>query len=475
MTEVKERRPTVLIVDDDEGMRDTLDSILADRYDTLKAGTGGSALNVLSEREVDVVLLDCLLPDMHGLEVLQTIKERYDSVEVVVITAVKDVETAVRAMKLGAYHYLVKEFDYDEVLAMVEKIVAKLRGEREILYLRSEMEQLTDAPFVVGRSKRMRAILDVIHKVAKLPATVLIQGESGTGKQMLARYIHKESGLADRPFVTLDLSAVPESLIESTLFGHERGAFTGAYQRQYGKFELANGGTLFLDEVGHLRYEMQGKLLRAIQDGEIERVGGSKTLHVAVRLIAATNVDLKEAVKRGEFREDLYYRINVLPIYLPPLRERLADVPELVYLFMERYSQRFQKQVTKITETAMKTLSTYQWPGNIRELENLVERIVAIADGDTVGQEDIPVEYCLAEPADGKRATEALLQKACETFERNFILKTLERAQWNRKKAAELLGISLSTLKFKFTKLHLYDLISERRRAAGARSRPKKA
>jgi DNA-binding NtrC family response regulator len=474
MTEVKERRPTVLIVDDDEGMRDTLDSILTDRYDTIKAGTGQAALKTLSEREVDVVLLDCLLPDQHGLTVLQTIKERYDGVEVVMITAVKDVETAVRAMKLGAYHYLTKEFDYDEVLAVIDKIVAKLRGEREILYLRSEMEQLTDAPFVIGRSKRMRAILDVIHKVAKLPATVLIQGESGTGKQMLARYIHKESGLADRPFVTLDLSAVPESLIESTLFGHERGAFTGAYQRHVGKFELANGGTLFLDEIGHLRYELQGKLLRAIQDGEIERVGGSKTLRVAVRLIAATNVDLKEAVKRNQFREDLYYRINVLPMYLPPLRERLVDVPELVQLFMERYNRRFQKHVTKITDTALKTLSAHQWPGNIRELENLIERIVAIADGDTIGQEDIPVEYCLSEPVNNK-TTEALLQKACETFERNFILKTLERAQWNRKKAAELLGISLSTLKFKFTKLHLYELISERRRASGAHSRHKKA
>jgi len=473
MTDVKERRPTVLIVDDDEGMRDTLDSILSDRYDTIKVGTGEAALKTLSEREVDVVLLDCLLPDLHGLSVLQTIKERYDGVEVVVITAVKDVDTAVRAMKLGAYHYLIKEFDYDEVLAMIDKIVAKLRGDREIIYLRTEMEQLTDAPFLVGHSKRMRAILDVIHKVAKLPATVLIQGESGTGKQVLARYIHKESGLADRPFVTLDLSAVPESLIESTLFGHERGAFTSAYQRQYGKFELANGGTLFLDEIGHLRYEMQGKLLRAIQDGEIERVGSAKTLHVAARLIAATNVDLKEAVRRGQFREDLYYRINVLPINLPPLRERLVDVPDLVHLFMERYNRRFNKRVTKITETALRTLSAYHWPGNIRELENLIERIVAVADGDTIGQEDIPVEYCLADPTQGK-SSEVLLQKACDTFERNFILKTLERTQWNRKRAAELLGISLSTLKFKFTKLHLYDLISERRRTAGGRLRHKK-
>ncbi len=477
MTEPKERRPTVLIVDDDEGMRETLESILTDRYDTITVGTGAAALRMIAEREIDIVLLDCLLPDMHGLEVLQTIKERHDGVEVVVITAVREVETAVRAMKLGAYHYLVKEFDYDEVLAMIDKIVAKQRGEREIRYLRSEVEQLTEAEFVIGKSKRMRAIFDMIDKVAKLPATILIQGESGTGKQLLARHVHKASSLSDRPFVTLDLSAVPESLIESTLFGHERGAFTGAYQRYYGKFELANGGTLFLDEIGHLRYELQGKLLRAIQDGEIDRVGGSKTIHVAVRLIAAANVDLKEAVKRGHFREDLFYRINVLPIYLPPLRERLMDVPELVSFFMHRYNQRFKKNATRITETAMRVLSSYHWPGNIRELENLIERIIAMADGDTIGQEDIPVEYYLSE-SPPRSSKEALLEKACETFERNFILKTLERVRWNRKKAAELLGIPVSTLKFKFKRLHLYDLISERRTAAAQprlkRSSPKK-
>ena len=470
MTEMKERRPTVLVVDDDEGIRDTLESILVDQYATITAPDGESALRLLGESEIDIVLLDCLLPGISGLDVLKMIKERHEGVEVVVITAVREVETAVQAMKLGAYHYLVKEFDYDEVLALIEKIVAKQRGEKEIRYLRSEMEQLTDAPFIVGKSKRMRDIVDVVQKVSRLPATVLIQGETGTGKQLLARHIHKESGLGDRPFVTLDLSAVPESLIESTLFGHERGAFTGAYQRHYGKFELANGGTLFLDEIGHLRYEHQGKLLRAIQDGEIERVGGTKTLHVTVRLIAATNVDLKEAVKRGSFREDLYYRINVLPFYLPPLRERIVDIPELVDRFIEQYNQRFGKRVTKITHTALTILSSYHWPGNIRELENLIERMMAMIDDGTIGQEDIPVEYYLSE-AGRSQSREALLQKACETFERNFILKTLEKVRWNRKKAAETLGIPLSTLKFKFTKLHLYDLISERRKATSARSR----
>ena len=452
----------VLIVDDDEGVRDTLESILQDQYDVMKAGDGETALVMVVEHEIDVMLLDYTLPGINGLDVLAQIKERYEDVEVLMVTASKDIETAVKAMQLGAFHYLVKDFDYDEVRSLVEKMVSKQRGEKEVRYLRQEVEQLSDAPFVVGKNQRMRAIYDMIGKVAKLPATVLIQGESGTGKELLARYIHKESGDTSRPFVTLDLSTVPETLIESTLFGHERGAFTGAHQRHIGKFELANGGTLFLDEIGSLRFELQGKLLRAIQEGEIERVGGTKTIHVAVRLLAATNVKLKEAVKQGLFREDLYYRINVLPITLPPLRERSEDIEELVRLFMARYVHRFHKRIHKITGSALDILKAYRWPGNIRELENLIERIVAMTDGEMIGQEDIPIEFSLVD-TDRHETKESCLVEACETFEQNFILKALEKVQWNRRETSEALGIPLSTLRFKFKKYHLKDLIPERR------------
>lgn len=460
---MNEKRHTIMIVDDDEGIRDTLEAILKQQYNVIKAQDGETALKMVSEREINVILLDIMLPGINGLDVLRLVKERYEDVEVIVITAVKDIDTAVKAIKLGAYYYVTKEFDYDEIHALVNKALLKQSGEKEILYLKTEMEQLIGGDFIVGSGKRMREICDTVCKVARLPATILIQGESGTGKQMLARYIHKESDRAHMPFVTVDLGALPDTLIESILFGYEKGAFTGAYKQSLGKFELATGGTLFLDEIGHLRLDLQGKLLRAIQDGEIERLGGNKTIHVDVRIIAATNVDLQMAVSRGSFREDLFYRINVLPIKLPPLRERIADLPQFVHFFMDKYSKKFSKRVDKITEAAVEVLSGYSWPGNIRELENLIERLVAIADKDTVSEEDVPIEYYISGLVTHDK-DERLLAKACETFERNFVMKTLEKERWNRKKTAETLGISLSTLKFKLKKLQIYDIISTRRR-----------
>jgi transcriptional regulator with PAS, ATPase and Fis domain len=285
-------------------------------------------------------------------------------------------------------------------------------------------------------------------------------GESGTGKQLLARYIHVQSGLEDRPFVTVDLGAVPETLMESTLFGHEKGAFSGAYRQHIGKFELADGGTLFLDEITNLRYELQSKLLRAIQEGEIERVGGTKTIRVNVRLIAATNVDLVEAVRKGSFREDLYYRLNVIPVKLPPLRERIIDIPQLVEFFIRRYNKRFKKNIQKISQRALESLSVYDWPGNVRELENMIERLVAISDGDTILLEDIPIEYRLGN-LQGQQQ-EKLLEKAAEAFEQSFILKALERAAWNQAATAKALGIPLSTLKYKMRRLNLSKRSSQK-------------
>ncbi|MEK6576474.1 MAG: sigma-54 dependent transcriptional regulator [Nitrospirota bacterium] len=459
---MNERRQSIMIVDDDEGIRDTLEAILKQQYSVIKVGDGETALRTISEKEINVILLDIRLPGIDGLEVLRLVKERYDNVDIIVITAVRDIETAIKAIKLGAYHFITKEFDYDEVHALVNKVLSKQSGEKEILYLKTEMEQFIDQDFIVGSTKRMREIYDTVVKVAKLPATILIQGESGTGKQVIARYIHKESREANMPFVTVDLGALADTLVESTLFGYEKGAFTGAYKQYLGKFELADGGTLFLDEIGHLRLDLQGKLLRAIQEGEIERLGGKKTVHVKVRIIAATNVDLQKAVAKGSFREDLFYRINVLPIKLPPLRERVADLPQFIHYFMEKYSKRFSKRVDKIAGGAINALSDYSWPGNIRELENLIERLVAVSDKDSISEADIPIEYYVSCLAVHNRE-ESLLVKACDTFERNFILKTLEKEGWNRQKTAETLGIPVSTLKFKLRKLQIYDIISTRR------------
>ncbi len=455
------KRPTILLVDDDESIRDTLEAILQKDYNVLKAPNGHTGLQLIHAHDIQIVLLDLLLPDLNGLEVLKQIKDRFSDIEVIMITAVKEVGTAVQAMKLGAYHYITKSFDYDEILALVGKVVERQRDVRELLYLRSEIEQLAEAEFITGRTKKMQEIYNLVQKVAKLPATVLILGESGTGKQLLARYIHKQSGLADRPFVTVDLAAIPETLVESTLFGHEKGSFTGAYRQHIGKFELADGGTLFLDEIGNLRHELQGKLLRAIQEGEVERVGSTKTIRVNVRLISATNVDLANAVQKGTFREDLFYRLNVIPIKLPPLRERNADLPQLVEFFLQRYNRRFKKNVRQVSQSAIEMLSSYDWPGNIRELENLIERLVALSDGDTILREHIPLEYSLSSLR-YQFQKEGLFQKAVEAFEQSFILRTLEKERWNRGAAARTLGIPVSTLKYKMKKFNLLGRFPKR-------------
>src|SRR5213596_1011464 len=333
---------TVLIVDDDEGMRDTLTAILKREYRILTASTGEAALPILNREDVDLMLLDIRLPGISGFEVLRIVKENYSLIEVLMISAINEVETAVQAMKHGAYHYVTKDFDYDQLRSLVRNASERQDLNRQVLTLSAQVAEQTEREFIVGPSKAGRDIIDLVQKVAKLSATVLILGESGTGKELLARLIHRESGNADAPFIAVNLAAIPRELVESTLFGHERGSFTGALKQQLGKFELASGGTLFLDEVGDLPLELQAKLLRAIQEGEIERVGGAKPIKTDFRLIAATNVDLEKAVKEGKFREDLYYRINVIPIKLPPLRDRIEDLPELARFFLNRYKARFR-------------------------------------------------------------------------------------------------------------------------------------
>jgi DNA-binding NtrC family response regulator len=456
---------TVLICDDDLGMRDTIAAILGRDHRVLTVASGEAALALLRHEDVHVILLDLRLPGITGFDVLRIVKENYNLVECIMISAVNEVETAVQAMKYGAYHYITKNFDYDELRSLVRNACERHDLNRQVMTLSAQVADQGEREFLIGPSRQIREVVDVVHKVAKLSATVLILGESGTGKELLARLLHRESGRGDAPFIAVNVSAIPHELVESTLFGHERGAFTGAHKQQLGKFELAAGGTLFLDEIGDLRLDLQAKLLRAIQEGEIERVGGAKPIRTDFRLVVATNVDLEKAVKEGRFREDLYYRVNVIPLRMPPLRDRLEDLPELARLFIERYRVKFHKPVKGISDSALKTLSTYWWPGNIRELENLMERLVAVNDKEWITDEDLPLEYHFARLDSAPTSGETLFQEACDTFERNFILRALEKSDWNVTATARYLGIPLSTLKHKMARLDLRDLARKLRGA----------
>src|SRR5687767_3025537 len=375
---------TILICDDDQGMRDTLTAILKRDYRVLTVSSGEAALALLKNEDIDLILQDIRLPGINGFDVLRIVKENYSLVECIMISAINEVETAVQAMKHGAYHYITKDFDYDELRSLVRNACERQDLNRQVITLSAQVAEQSEREFLIGPSKQIRDIVDLVQKVARLSATVLILGESGTGKELLARLLHRESGKREAPFIAVNLSAIPHELVESTLFGHERGAFTGAHKQQLGKFELAAGGTLFLDEIGDLRFDLQAKLLRAIQEGEIERVGGAKPIRTDFRLIAATNIDLDRAVKEGRFREDLYYRINVIPIKLPPLRERADDIPQLADFFLRRYNARVRKRIQALTEPTMILLQRLWCAGNIREREILMERLVAVSDKDWI-------------------------------------------------------------------------------------------
>jgi DNA-binding NtrC family response regulator len=449
---------TILIVDDDEGMRDTLTAILKREYRVIAASSAEDGLSRLRQTRVDLMLLDVRLPGIGGLEMLKQVREQRGELEVIMISAITDVETAVQAMKLGAYHYITKEFDYDALRALV-------RNASERQDLKNRVESLTaqveaqDEEFVTGTSAAMRSVVALVQKVAPLDTTVLITGESGTGKEMLARRVHAESERRKGPFIAVNLAAIPGELVESTLFGHERGAFTGAVRQQLGKFELANGGTLFLDEIGDLRLDLQAKLLRAIQENEIERVGGRHPIRVDFRLVVATNADLAEAVRGGRFREDLFYRINVIPVRLPPLRDRIEDLAQLIDVFIRRYAVRFRKGVRGIEPAALAVLQRYAWRGNIRELQNLAERMVAVCDKTEITEADLPVEVQLA-ALDARHAdpADSVLDQAVAAFERSYLLKALEKAEWNVAGTARQLRLPLSTLKHRMSRLGLNDM-----------------
>jgi two-component system, NtrC family, response regulator AtoC len=427
-------------------------------YRVLRAATGESALQIMEKEDVDLVLLDVQLPGVSGFDVLRIARENYPYVETIVISVVKELDVAIEAMRLGAYHYISKDFEMEGVRALLANAAERQELNRSVMRLTAEVAEQNDREFIVGPSRTTREIIDMVNKVAKLSATVLILGESGTGKELLARLIHRESIRPAAPFVAVNLAAIPHELIESTLFGHEKGSFTGAIRQQLGKFELAAGGSLFLDEIGELRLDLQAKLLRAIQEGEIERVGGTHPIKTDLRIIAATNVDLEKAVKEGRFREDLFYRLNVIPIRMPPLRERVEDLNALAHFFLRRYNLKFRKNIQGIADTTLEVLSTYWWPGNIRELENLIERLVAVSDKEWITDEDLPYEFHVAQLNAQGPTTENLLERAVSTFERNFIIRALEKGGWNVTATSRTLGIPLSTLKFKMDRLEIREL-----------------
>jgi DNA-binding NtrC family response regulator len=456
-------RPVILVVDDDAGLRESFRLILDEEYEVIEAPDGPMALAALRSAPVDLVLLDIRLPQMDGIQVLERIKAIDDSVEVILVTAVKTVRTAVAAMKLGAFDYLTKPFDEEELFAVIRRALERRALEREVQYLRSELDQRDggEQP-IVGEHAEMQKLAKVVAQTARTTTTVLITGESGTGKELVARAIHRQGPRRDKPFVAVNPAAISESLMESELFGHEKGAFTGARQRKIGRFEMAHRGTLFLDEIGTLKHELQAKLLRVIQEREIERVGSTHTIKLDVRFIAATNVDLKQAVAQGTFREDLYYRLNVVPIHVPPLRERREDIPLLVDHFVHRYSRRFGRPVTGVSLDALAVMRDYPWPGNVRELQNVIERLVGLADAPVLGVEDLPFDLMFPDRRAKLKDVENLpLKEATEEFERQIILRVLERVGWNQSEASRILGVHRNSLKMKLERWGIRALREE--------------
>jgi len=433
---------SILIVDDEPAQRQLLSAALAKEYSVVAAANGIEATQLLSQRSFDLVITDQRMPGMGGIELIKWIRERIPEIPIVVLTAHGSVETAVEAMKLGAQEYLTKPLKSPEELRHVAG--KALHGKK----LRDQMlvhEAETDAQFptdIIAHSDAIRRVLTLASQVAQQPTTVLLTGESGTGKEIVARLIHRRSPRADEPFVAVNCAALTETLLESELFGHEKGAFTGAIQARRGRFELAHGGTLFLDEVGELSINLQAKLLRVLQEQQFERVGGTRAIIVDVRVIAATNKDLIRAIEDKSFREDLFYRLNVFPIHIPPLRERREDILPLAEFFIRRISIRMGRPVASFDREVRSVLQGYDWPGNVRELENAIERALIVAGGNTILPGDLPLQR---EPAVAKPTGSQTLAEV----ERNAILEALSRHGGDRRATAEELGISLRTLQYR--------------------------
>ena len=454
-------RKRVLVVDDEPGVRESVRILLSADYDVSTVSSGDTALDAIQRERPHLVLLDIVMPGMDGMELLERVRMTEPGLPVVMLTATKTVKTAVAAMKLGAFDYLQKPFDVDELRLIVERATRTADLEAEVKRLRHELRSQGTVRSIVGRSPQMGAMLRTVRTVAPLKTTVLITGESGTGKELVARALHAESPRVDDPWVVLNCAAIPESLLESELFGHERGAFTDAHARKIGLFEQAHRGTVFLDEIGEMSINLQAKLLRVLEEERFTRVGGTTPIQVNVRVIAATNRNLERAIQEGKFRADLYYRLNVISIHIPALRERGEDIPFLVNHFLETKARAVNAPMKHLTREAMERVMAYSWPGNVRELENAIERAV-ILSGDrpeldvsdlsdrlrsTAG--DGPLGSLIGEVCAGRRS----LGDATDFFERLLIQRGLETSNYNQTRAAELLGTTRRILKYKIDKL----------------------
>lgn len=450
----------ILIVDDEPSVCEFIQIGLDSHYSVRVAHDAREALQLFRQEYPDLVLLDILLPEISGIDCLRQFVQERPTTKVVMLTAVNSVKTAVEAMRIGAFDYVTKPFHLDELKFIIAKAIRSREMEAEIVQLRSEMDQRYRFHNIIGKSPQMQEVFRTIEQVADKESTVLILGESGTGKELVARAIHEISPRRNRPFVALNCAAIPDPLIESELFGHEKGAFTDAHERRIGQFEVASGGTLFLDEIGELSLSTQVKILRALQEKEFHRVGGTTTIKVNVRLIAATNKNLEEAVEKGKFREDLYFRINVVPITIAPLRERREDIPLLASHYAEEFSRREQGRVKIISQKAFEVLAHYDWPGNVRELQNVLERTLGFANQDVIYPEDLPSEireaYRFVKRKEAVLGGDITLEQAEREFEEELIRNALRRAKGVQTKAARILGISRRILKYKMDKYSIH-------------------
>jgi DNA-binding NtrC family response regulator len=449
----------ILVVDDESAILDVMSVNLERRnYSVHTAGTGREALLKTGENSYSVIILDYNLPDMDGFKILSELKKHDPDIMVIMITAYGTIEMAVEAMKSGAFNYLVKPINYDEMGLVVDKAIQHHKLLTELLDLRKQLDEKYELGSMVGQSRKMQKVYEMVRVVADSDATVLIRGETGTGKELIARAIHRHSTRHKKNFVSLNCAAIPSTLLEAELFGYEKGAFTGAVTQKPGKFERADEGTLFLDEIGEIPPEMQVKLLRTLQEGEFDRMGGTKTLKVDVRIIATTNRDLEKAMRDGGFRSDLFYRLNVIPIMLPPLRERKEDIPLLVNHFIDKFSKKNNKEIKSISPSALSSLMQYHWPGNVRELENVIERTVVLTAKDRISDVEVPISGTnghFLEISGNDMSFRSSKKKVIESFEIYYLTEAMKHNKGNISAAAKKAGLDYKNFHSKLKKYNI--------------------